>query len=174
VRPRGLVGEKEGDRRRRGGDEEELLKDGDPRCRGGLRERARIGLRERERCGGSPERDERSLEGVLPRVGETRRAISWTLKDVRCFLWIESEGRIAHASTAAPAIVSRSTIVSNPASHHHGQTSPSSQAREFRQVSACDRALLARGITFIGTARFYFPLFQETLWNARRGSLYFN
>jgi hypothetical protein len=63
----GLVGEKEGERRRHGGDEEELRKDGDPRCRGGLLERARMGLR--ERCGGSPEQDERSLEGVLPRGG---------------------------------------------------------------------------------------------------------
>ena len=54
------------------------------------------------------------------------------------FLWIESEGMIAHASTAAPAIVSRSTIVSNPAPHHHGQTSSSALARGFRQLSACD------------------------------------
>ena len=61
--------EKEGKLRRRwrGGDEEELLKDGDPQCRGGLRERAGMGLLERGRCGGPPERDERSLEGVLPR-----------------------------------------------------------------------------------------------------------
>ena len=110
-------GEKDGEQRWRGSDEKELLKDGDPRCRGGLRERARMGLRERERCGGSPTRDERSLEGVLPRRGETRRrAISRTLKDVRCVLWIESEGRIAHASMAAPAIVSQSTVVSNSAS----------------------------------------------------------
>ena len=139
-------GEKDGERRWRGGDEEELLKDEDPRCRGGIRERARIGLREweRERCGESPNETKRSLEGVLPR-GETRRAILWTLKDVRCVLWIESEGRIAHASTAAPAIVSQSTVVSDSASPHRGQTSPSAQAHEFRQVSACDRALLARG-----------------------------
>ena len=56
-------GEKDSERHWRGGDEE-LLKDGDPRYRGWLRER--------ERCGGSPERDERSLKGILPR-GETRR-----------------------------------------------------------------------------------------------------
>ena len=67
-------GEKEGERRRRrrGGDEEELLSEGDLRRGGGLRERARMGLRERERCGGPPEREERSLEGVLPRGGEER------------------------------------------------------------------------------------------------------
>ena len=35
-------------------------------------ERARIGLRERERRGGPREREERSLEGVLPRVGGER------------------------------------------------------------------------------------------------------
>ena len=29
-------------------------------------------------------------------------------------------------------------------SHQHGQTSPSARGREFRQVSSCDRALLAR------------------------------
>jgi hypothetical protein len=67
-------GEKEGERRRRrrGGDEEELLREGDLRRGGGLRERARMGLRERERYGGPPERDERSLEGVLPRGGDAR------------------------------------------------------------------------------------------------------
>jgi hypothetical protein len=36
-------------------------------------ERARIGLRERERRGGRPrEREDRSLEGVLPRKGGVR------------------------------------------------------------------------------------------------------
>jgi hypothetical protein len=61
-----------------------------------------------------------------------------------CDFSIESEGRIAHASTAALAIVSQSTIVSNSASHHHGQTSPSALAHKFRPVSACNCALLAR------------------------------
>ena len=61
-------GEKDGERRWRGDDEEELLKDGDPRCRGGLRERARMGLRERERCRGSPKRDE-AIAGGHPATG---------------------------------------------------------------------------------------------------------
>jgi len=77
-------------------DKEKLVREGDMRRGGGLRERARTRLRERERCGGPPERDERSLEGVLPR-GETSenggRAISRTA-----------------SSPAAQAIVSRSII----------------------------------------------------------------
>ena len=88
-----------------------------------------------------------------------RRAILWMLKDVISILWIESSERIAHASTAASAITSQSIIVSNPASHHHSQTSPSALAREFRQVSACDHALLEREYTFLGT---YISTFSST------------
>ena len=41
-------------------------------------------------------------------------------------------------------------------------------------LSLCDRALLAPGITFLGTVRFYLLLFHEALWNARQRSLYCN
>jgi hypothetical protein len=59
-------------RRRRGGEEGGLLGEGDRRRGGGVIERARIRLRERERRGGPREREERSLEGVLPRKGGVR------------------------------------------------------------------------------------------------------
>jgi hypothetical protein len=75
VRPRGGGGglislRRDGGLRLSRLDEEELLRGGDLRSGGGLRERERMGLQERERCGGPPERDERSLEGVLLQ-GET-------------------------------------------------------------------------------------------------------
>jgi hypothetical protein len=112
---------------------------------------------------------------ILPRGGRRARmggrAISWTLKDVRCFLWIESEGRIAHASsTAAPAIVSRSVIAANSAlpllprpapSHHHDQTFPralgsrisSSLCLRSSSVSARVSPSLARRISSFFTSR---------------------
>ena len=67
-------GEYDGERRRRrGGEEDGLLGEGEKRRRGGgLRERVRMGVRDRDRRGGPPEREERSLEGVLPRVGGER------------------------------------------------------------------------------------------------------
>ena len=54
-------GEQEDDWRRRGGDEEKLLKDGDPRCRGGLRERGA---------------DRASGAGAMRKVAGTRQAIA--------------------------------------------------------------------------------------------------
>jgi hypothetical protein len=59
-------------RRRRGGEEDGLLGEGDRRRGGGVIERVRMGLRERERRGGPRDREERSLEGVLPRNGGER------------------------------------------------------------------------------------------------------
>jgi hypothetical protein len=52
---------------------------------------------------GLPERDERSLEGVLPQEGDKEESDIVVAKG-RDF-WIESEGKIAHASMAALAIV---------------------------------------------------------------------
>lgn len=84
--------------RRRGGEDDGLLGEGDRRRGGGVSERAGMGLRERERRIGPREREERSLEGVLPRAGGERERLGeryrgrWSTEDEN-FLVVRRVGR---------------------------------------------------------------------------------
>ena len=68
----------------------------------------------------------------------------WTLKDVRCFLWIESEAQkgLLNAHTS---MVMSSTIISNSAFHCHNQTSLTTLAHKLHLFSACNCTLLVLG-----------------------------
>lgn len=104
-------------RRRRGGEDKGLLGEGDRRRGDGVSERARIGLRERERERrvGPREREERSLEGVLPRAGGERERLGeryrgrWSTEDEN-FSFVGKVG-IGRWLTAPPRLLQPLSLV---------------------------------------------------------------